>query len=69
MTTRSILINLDVNVVLLWTAANQRREFMGMLHVDWLPHEVWQDWRLDQLVNILGLFYKNYVAYIIEEFI
>ena len=38
-----LLLDLDLNLALLSVAANQRQEFMKILHCDWLPLTVRQD--------------------------
>ena len=38
-----LLLDLEINLALLSAAANQRQEFMKILHYDWLPSTVRQD--------------------------
>ena len=48
-----LIIDLDVNLVPLSVAANQRGGFMRRFHCDWLLPKVGQDWRRGQLVDII----------------
>ena len=47
-----LLIDLDVNLFPLSVAANQRPGFSEILHCDWLPPKVGQDWLRGRLVDI-----------------
>ena len=54
-----LLMDLDVNLVPLSVAANQRREFMKILHCDWLPPKVGQEWRRGRFQDIVFMYYKK----------
>ena len=47
-----LLIDLFVNRVPHPVAADRRRVFLQVLHCDWLPPRVGQDWRRGRLVDI-----------------
>ena len=59
-----LLIDLDVNLVPLSVAANQRRGFTEVLHCDWLPPKVGQDLRRGRLVDISKIQFFKFSSFL-----